>query len=151
MISTNYPQDQTQSPNVLEELNNLNLDFVTYEKKRNTDDDQKKRIVVYHGKRIVPVKVKDIYAVFTDNNYRFIHTHDEKYSCTYTLENMEQMFGSFFFRVNRQYLISYDSIDQILVEDSTKLCVKLKKPLNIVMQISRRKTNQFIRWLEMGY
>lgn len=149
MIATDCHQDQPQIQNVSEEIKNLNLDFVSYVN-RKIDGDPKKRIVVYQGKRIVPVKVKDIYVVFTDNNYRFIHTSDEKYSCTYTLENMEQMFGSLFFRVNRQYLISYAAIDQIIVEDSTKVCVKLKKPFSITMQISRRKTQQFIQWLEKG-
>jgi two-component system, LytTR family, response regulator LytT len=126
------------------------MDFVSYVN-RKTDDGQTKRIVVYQGNRIVPVKIKDICVVFTNNNYRFIHTREEQYSCTYTLENMEQMFRSFFFRVNRQYLISYESIDQILTEDANKLSIRLREPFSVVMPISRRKTRQFIQWLEKGY
>jgi two-component system, LytTR family, response regulator LytT len=149
MVATNYQQNRSQSLNDSEEPRKLNQDFVSYVNRKDGGL-RKKRIIVYQGKRIVPVDVSDIYVVFTDNNYRFIQTGDEQYSCTYTLENMEQMFGSLFFRVNRQYLISYESIDQILIEDATKLCVRLRKPYDIVMQISRRRIHQFIQWIENG-
>ena len=109
-----------------------------------------RRIIVYQGKMIIPLKIEDILVVFTDNNMRFIQTFEKQFLCTYSLERLEQMFASFFFRINRQYLISYNSIDQIFFEDTTRLCVKLKNPASVVLQVSRRRTNSFITWLEQG-
>lgn len=148
-MKTTYNKEQVLIPSRLGGLEELNFDYGSYIQRR-TEPNQVKRIILYQGKRIVPVNVKDILVVFTDNNYRFIQTWDGQYSCPYTLESMEQMFESHFFRVNRQYLISYDSIDQILIEDTTKLCIKMKKPFDIVMQISRRKIQMFMQWLENG-
>ena len=147
-MKTNYNKEPILISNKLGELEELSLDYSSYIQRR-TESNQVKRIIVYQGKRIVPVNVKDILIIFTDNKYRFIQTWDGQYSCPYTLENMEQMFESHFFRVNRQYLISYESIDQIIIEDTTKLCIKMKKPFDIVMQISRRKIQTFMQWLEI--
>jgi DNA-binding LytR/AlgR family response regulator len=149
-MRTNFGyNDQVFTSNSNEKLEPQDMDQVSHINEK-PENHQIKRIIVYQGKRIIPVNIEDIFVVFTDNNYRFIQTQDEQYSCTYTLENMEQMFGSFFFRVNRQYLISYEAIDQIFIEDASRFYVRLRKPFDIVMQISRRKTHQFIHWLENG-
>jgi two-component system, LytTR family, response regulator LytT len=148
-MKTNSYKEQIPPQQGIEGLKELSLDYGSYVERRK-ETGRIKRIIVYQGKRIVPVSIKDILVVFTDNNYRFIQTWEEQYSCPYTLENMEQMFEQHFFRVNRQYLISYESIDLILIEDATKLSVKMKKPFDIVMQISRRKIQLFIQWLENG-
>ncbi len=106
------------------------------------------RILVYLGNEILPIDVSDILLVFSDNNYRFLRTGETVYHVPYTLDKLEQMLGIDYYRINRKYLIPFKSIERIYFRDESKILVELKSPLNNTITVSRRKSNNFRKWLE---
>jgi len=108
---------------------------------------QQKRILVYIGNEILPIKTKDILFVFSENNYRFINTKTSTYDVSYTLDNLEKMLGNNCFRANRQFIISFEAIKKIFFFENSRIKIELKEPYNYTVTVSRRKIYEFKKWL----
>jgi|GEM_PF-4079142 len=108
------------------------------------------RILIYQGNRILPIDISKILMICTDDENRFIRTADQVFLCSHSIERMEQLCFPLLFRVSRQFLISFESIDQIYTGESGRLFVKLIKPICSVISVSRRRISSFIHWIETG-
>ncbi len=109
----------------------------------------KNRILVKKGTRLLSVKVESIAFFYTRNRVHWLKTIDDTdYIIENNLDELEsQLDPEKFHRVNRQFIINYDSIDKVNLwfDGKIKLIVKPSSPEEII--ISRLRANEFKKWL----
>jgi DNA-binding LytR/AlgR family response regulator len=91
-------------------------------------------------------------AVFyIDNEDTFLITLDNnKYTIKKSLDELEQIAGSGFYRANRQYLINRKAIKDTSQYFARKLAVNLNVPLDDKITISKNKVSEFLNWLTIS-
>lgn len=106
-------------------------------------------ILVNWKHKIIPVKIADI-ALFSIEHKctRLITKDNNDYSITYTLEELEQMCGSNFYRANRQYLIHKNYVEEVSYYAARKLFVKLAIKGDFDITIPKVKVPEFLSWLK---
>ena len=74
----------------------------------------------------------------------------EKYPTNQTLDELEKNLDTTqFYRANRQFIVNFDAIKEFEPYFNRKLTVKLKIPLPEPMLVSKEKSTQFTRWMEL--
>ncbi len=109
----------------------------------------RKRFLVKHVQKLVSVEVRDIAYFFSDDRLSFFKTFDDKkYVIDYTIDDIEQMVDpEQFFRINRAFLISVRSIDQIHDYFGNRLKLNLKPQIDKEALVSREKVSDFKNWM----
>ncbi|MCF6407066.1 LytTR family DNA-binding domain-containing protein [Chitinophaga filiformis] len=105
-------------------------------------------ILVHYKDKIVPVRLENIVLFYIEKETLCLMTFDRQhYYLKKSLEEAEQLCGSNFFRVNRQFLVNRKAIKDASHYVSRKLCVNLSVPFKEVITISKEKAPQFLAWL----
>jgi DNA-binding LytR/AlgR family response regulator len=110
----------------------------------------KTSFLVQFRNQLIPVQTNDICFFKVDRNCTFLYIRQgQKYIIPKSLDALEtQLDPMHFHRANRQYIISFSSVDQVEYYDERKLLVKLKGfPLEEII-VSKGKATEFIRWME---
>lgn len=108
-------------------------------------------ILVFYKEKILPVKMDEIALFYIDNEVTYLLTFaSQKYVAGKTLEELEQLSGSNFFRINRQYLVNRKAVIDASRYFLRKLSVNLSIPYKEKILVSKEKTPQFLNWLEMN-
>ncbi|QES88450.1 LytR/AlgR family response regulator transcription factor [Rhizosphaericola mali] len=98
--------------------------------------------------KIIPIKFEQFALFYLENNIVNAVTFDsETYHPSKTLDELEQMAGDAFFRVNRQYLIHRNVVKHASNILSRKLSISINIPHAADILISREKSPQFLKWL----
>lgn len=109
----------------------------------------KTRFLVRQASRLVSVPVTEVAYAYTRERYHYIKTTGNlDFPIDNNLDELEeQLDPARFFRVNRQFVISYEAIDQVFswFDSKVKLTVKPEAYEDII--ISRLKANEFKKWL----
>jgi DNA-binding LytR/AlgR family response regulator len=110
----------------------------------------KRRIMIKFMSKIHSLKTDDVAYVFSKNKISYFYTKDnERFASDYKLQDVENMLDPIsFFRVNRQFIVHIDSIDQIVKHQASRVKITLKPSLEEMIVISTDKTPLFKRWLE---
>ncbi|WP_209390915.1 LytTR family DNA-binding domain-containing protein [Chryseobacterium sp. RR2-3-20] len=118
--------------------------FRTHQKK------YKSRFLLHFRETYKMVKVEDIdYAYLEHKNVYFRLLDGSSVAVPYNLEELEeQLDPQFFFRVNRQYILSINSIDSIHKYFNEKSKIILKRDREAEVIVSRIKMPQFKLWLD---
>ncbi|MEM8906510.1 MAG: LytTR family DNA-binding domain-containing protein, partial [Bacteroidota bacterium] len=83
-------------------------------------------ILIKKGPRIIPIELQDIALFFIEDQYPFAFTFKgEKYLISQSLEELEQLGGQTFFRVNRQFLVQRKAIKEAVHYFHRKLLLRL--------------------------
>ncbi|WP_397447109.1 LytR/AlgR family response regulator transcription factor [Polaribacter sp. R77954] len=146
-------------------LSKLNTDLVSYKEKvaetpvniepeKSTEKDkdkEKERILTYVRNELVPVAIKDIAYVYTENTITYVVCFDGKRSTTnMSLDDMyTNLNSSLFFRANRQFIISITAIDKIIKYGNSQLKIVLQSKTSEEIIISKNKAAEFKQWLNM--
>ena len=142
-------------------LSKLNIDLVSYKEKiievsdQNQEEDasekSKNRILTYTRNELVPVLIKDIAYIYTENTITFVVCFDGKRSTSNaTLDDMYATFDdALFFRANRQFIISITAIDKIIKYGNRQLKIVLHSETPEEIIISKNKAAEFKQWLNM--
>ncbi len=104
-------------------------------------------ILVYVRDEIVPIRVDKILLAYAEDGFHFITTGKSTYLVSHSLTELEKMLGNMHFRVNRQFIISYQIINRIFLKENAKLMVELKDPVKKTLSVSKRKSSGFRLWL----
>ena len=73
----------------------------------------------------------------------------QEYFVNYSLEQIQHLLTELqFFRLNRQYLINFDSVKEVEHYFARKLSVKLSVPVPDKLLVSKEKVSVFLQWLE---
>jgi DNA-binding LytR/AlgR family response regulator len=74
---------------------------------------------------------------------------DHNYIIDFSLEQVENMVDpEFFFRINRKYMITIDSILDIITDSNSRLKIELKHSDDQDVIVAREKVKQFKKWLD---
>lgn len=117
----------------------------------NRDSTKSTSILVYQKEKILPIRLDTIALFYIANEVTHLLTFDAKtYSINKNLEELEQLSGIDFFRVNRQYLINRKAVIDASRYFLRKLSVNISVPYNKEkILVSKEKIPQFLAWLEM--
>jgi len=107
--------------------------------------DFRKRFLVKHSQKLISIEVDRIAYFFSDDRLNFFKsTDDKKYVIDYTMDEIEQMLDpEQFFRINRAFIVSIKSIDQIHEYFGNRLKLNLKPLIDKEALVSREKVASF--------
>jgi DNA-binding LytR/AlgR family response regulator len=106
-------------------------------------------LLVNYANKIIPVKVNDIAFFTIEHKSTSLTTlQNQQYSISHTLDELEEICGSTFFRANRQFLINKASVKEVLHYSLRKLFVNLCVKTNEDVVINKVKATNFLNWLK---
>lgn len=110
----------------------------------------KTRFFVKIGNHFHSVSVDEIQCFLIQERGTFLRTiSGKKYDLDYSLDQVQKLIDpNKFFRINRNYLIHIESIQDIYSYSSSRLGVKLKMLDHLDMIVSRDKVSEFKKWLD---
>ena len=114
--------------------------------------DYKSRFVVRYGEHIKTINTNDIAYFYTEDKVNFITSMDgRRYIIDFNLDNLESMLEpKTFFRINRQFIISINAIDEMFTYSKSRVLVKLKPPSKHETIVSTERSSDFKTWLGDG-
>jgi DNA-binding LytR/AlgR family response regulator len=108
-----------------------------------------KAILVHQNDKIMPMRLEDIALFFIENEITHILTFTNKsFIINKYLDELEELCGNSFFRVNRQYLVNRRAVVDASHYFSRKLSVNISIPFNEKIIVSKERTPQFLNWLQ---
>ncbi|MBN9298056.1 MAG: response regulator transcription factor [Filimonas sp.] len=109
----------------------------------------KKRFLAKRGTRLYPICITEVAYFYTKDRIHWLKTNDNN---DFMIENnMDELEGMIdpedFFRVNRQFIIQYNSIDKVHAWFDGKLKLSVKPAASEDIIISRLRAGEFKKWL----
>lgn len=100
------------------------------------------------GSKLIPLLAKDIAFILIEDGLVKAKTNDGKsYIFEYTLDELSGMLNpTDFFRANRQFIISRNSIKEVDFYFNNRLSVNLKVPVPEKILISKVRVHEFREW-----
>lgn len=113
-------------------------------------ENYKQRFVIKVGEHIKSIRVSDILYFYSMEKATFLHSADDRnYVIDYSVEQLENLLDpKMFFRINRKYLISMNSISDIISYSNSRLKVELKDSEEMDAIVAREKVAKFKQWLD---
>ncbi|SMG48793.1 two component transcriptional regulator, LytTR family [Marivirga sericea] len=118
-------------------------------KLQNTD--YKSRFMVKIGEKIQSIPTEEVAYFFSSERTTFMQSKEsnKRYILDYTLDQIEEMLDpKEFFRLNRKYVASFESIEQVLSYSNSRLKIKLIGCDDHDILISREKVAKLKEWLD---
>jgi len=111
-----------------------------------------KRFLVKHQEQLIPISYEQIAYFYAANKMVCVATQEGKqFLVDYTLEELEELLDpALFFRLNRQFIASVQSIHKIHQYFNGKLKLELSPATTEEVIVSREKSPVFQQWLEVG-
>jgi DNA-binding LytR/AlgR family response regulator len=111
--------------------------------------EHKTRFLVKKGSRFYSVETKDVSHIYTKERVHFIKTFNgTDYIIDSNLDELEtELDPAEFYRANRQFIINFKAIAEVIAWFDGKLKVILKPAAYEDLIISRLKANEFKKWL----
>jgi DNA-binding LytR/AlgR family response regulator len=108
-----------------------------------------KRMVIRYGDVIKAIEVKDIAYFFTDEKIVFATlTEGKTYPVDFTLDQLEKrMDPERFFRINRKFLISFESIQKMISYSKSRVKINLNPESELEVISSTERSGDFKEWL----
>jgi DNA-binding LytR/AlgR family response regulator len=137
-LYTSQPNEESQITELVRELQQT-LQHKEY----------RKRFLVKHAQKLLSIEVDRIAYFFSDDRLSFFKTYDDKkYVIDYTIDEIEKMLDpGQYFRINRAFLVSAGSIDQIHDYFGNRLKLSLKPSIDKEALVSREKVTDFKEWM----
>jgi len=105
-------------------------------------------VLVYHQDKIIPIKLEDIALFYLANEVTNLLTFSGKtFYPNKNLDELEKLSGTYFFRANRQFLVSRKAIIDVSSFFSRKLSLNLNIAFSDRVVVSKGKASQFLNWL----
>lgn len=110
----------------------------------------KTRFFIKVGTKYQSVQVNDICSFFVQERSTFLQTTKGKiYDLDYSLDQLQKMVNpEQFFRVNRNFLVHINCINEIISYSSSRLKLKLTSINSGDLIVSRDKVSEFKRWMD---
>ena len=111
----------------------------------------KHRFMVKVGNQFRSFNVADIAYFKSMDGMIFLHTHAaQTYPIEYTIDLLENILNPIqFFRVNRKFMVSVESVVEIHSYFNSRLLLKLLPKEEEQVIVSRERTTNFKKWLDM--
>ncbi len=112
----------------------------------------KDRFVVRYGEHIKTINTDEIAYFNTEDKVNFLTTHEgRRFAIDFNLDNLETVLNpKTFFRINRQFIISINSIAEMFAYSKSRVLVKLKPATKTDTIVSTERSAGFKTWLGDG-
>ncbi len=110
----------------------------------------KNRFVVRYGEHIKTINTEEIAYFYTEDKMNFLTTQEgRRFTIDFTLDQLDQLIDpKIFFRINRQYIISIQSIGEMLAYTKGRVLIKLKPVAKHETIVSTERSASFKAWLD---
>jgi two-component system response regulator LytT len=110
----------------------------------------KSRFMVKLGQKIIALSADKIAYFFSENKLTYIVTKEaKKYPMDQTLEELIDLLDpKIFFRINRQYIITFDSIAEMHPYFKGRIKLELQPKTDDEVVISSERTPEFKKWID---
>lgn len=110
----------------------------------------KQRFAVRYGEHLKTVDTTAVAYCYTENKASYLVTHDNKrYIVDYNMDELEAALDPRrFFRINRQFIISVESIAEMLTYTKARVLIKLNPPTKLETIVSSERAAAFKQWLD---
>lgn len=111
----------------------------------------KHRFMVKVGNQFKSFNVEDIAFFKSLDGLIFLYTHlGQSYPIEYTIDQLESILNPVqFFRINRKFMVSVKAVVEIHSYFNSRLLLKLMPKEEEEVIVSRERTSNFKRWLDM--
>ncbi len=109
-----------------------------------------RRIVIRLGQQIKVVEIKDVAYFYIDEKIVFAVTFNkDRYPMDLSLDQLEkQLDPERFFRINRGFIISLESIETMITYSKARIKIKLKPACELESITSTERSAEFRDWLK---
>ena len=109
----------------------------------------KKRFMIRFGERIKTIDIANVAYFYTEEKINFLKTKDNHtYPIDYNLDKLEAIIDpERFFRINRQFIISLDSISEMYSFSKSRVKVILNPSSDLDTIVSTERSPLFKEWL----
>lgn len=109
----------------------------------------KERFIIRYGEHMKTIQTADIAYFYTENRISFaLLKEGKRYAVDHNMDQLEEMLDpKRFFRINRQFIIGYDSITEMLTYSKSRVLVKLNPPTKEDTIVSTERSAAFKSWL----
>lgn len=110
----------------------------------------KERFVVKVGEHLRSIETREVLFFNSMDKATFCFTDDgRKHVLDFTLDQLEQVLDpAMFFRINRKYIVSVDSIHDMISHVNSRLKLVLKKCNDSDVVVARERVQAFKEWLD---
>lgn len=124
--------------------------FKAFEKLKEGSELYKTRFLIYKGDNLISIEAGEIAYFFSEDKVTFIVTkNNQKFITNSSLDELEEQVNpSVFFRVNRQFIISFYSIIKIGAYFNYRYKLEVKPAIDKDIIVSREKSQSFKKWLD---
>lgn len=114
------------------------------------ENNYKSRFMVKLGDSIKSIQTEEIAWIVSEDKTTLLHTTQNKeYIVDYSLNDLEDLLNpKKFFRLNRRYITSIDSINNVLIYSSSRLKITLADCGDDDILISRKRVPLFKEWMD---
>jgi two-component system, LytTR family, response regulator LytT len=107
------------------------------------------RIIVYVGDKIKSLKTEEVAYFYIREKGTFLCTFDNRhYDVDYTLDRLEEILDpSLFFRINRQFIVNIEAIENMHMVSKSRIKVELKPKPDDDAIVSYNNMQEFKQWL----
>ncbi len=111
----------------------------------------KHRFMVKVGNQFKSFNVGDIAYFKSHEGLIFLYAHNGKsFPVEYTIDQLEEILDPVqFFRINRKFMISVKAVEEIHTYFNSRLLLKILPKEEEQVIVSRERTSNFKRWLDM--
>ncbi len=115
-------------------------------------DDYNKRFLIRFGQQIRVVETKEVAYFYTQDKVTFLVTFEGKrYPIDTSLEKLEEEIDALrFFRINRQFIVSLESIGEMYAYSKSRVKIDLKPTSEVETIVSTDRSPVFKKWLVGG-
>lgn len=110
----------------------------------------KSKFVIKVGEHIKIIQAEDVNCFYSTEKCTFLQTSGNRiYDINYSLDQLQDLLDpAKFFRINRQYLVAFSSIKDIVQYSNSRLRLKILHNEDKEVIVSREKVQEFKGWLE---
>jgi len=138
---TKYKKTKVAAPSI--DISQLLKSFV------NPAAAYKQRFVVRYGEHIKTITIEEVAFFYTEDKVNFLTTKEgRRFTIDFNLDALEAMLDpKTFFRINRQYIISIQSIAEMFAYSKSRVLIKLNPPAKHETIVSTERSADFKLWL----
>ena len=109
----------------------------------------KKRLLIRYGDLFKTIDMKDAAYFYSENKISYVCTkQNARYALDNTLDELEKLLEpKVFFRINRQFIVSIDSIEKMIAVSKSRVKLSLHPPAEQETIVSTERSPDFKKWL----
>lgn len=147
------PYSRMSIEEALQRYSNLQVGFTSGLQQFSQDLEQNQpansSILVHHKEKIIPLKLDEIALAYIRNEMVYLKTFEGvNYMINKSLDELDTMLGSNFYRANRQYIVNRASVKDVTTFLTRKYLVNLTFQFPEQIIVSKEKMTSFLKWLK---